>query len=187
MSSAESASQEVARKLDELIADSWFAFEGDIKIKKLEDPVIPEPARSGEGGVNCRECAKSDEDFAWTDDNWRLQVYRPTSIAGIVLLNSREHFDSFADMPPELLADLGHMIKRVEAACLSVGDVGRVHVTRVGDGAEHFHLWFMSRPLGAMQLRGSMLPVWMDVMPDLPEDVVTAVGEKIAAHLRGSS
>ena len=37
---------------------------------------------------------------------------------------------------------------RVERAVLALGDVGRVHLYRWGDGGAHFHVWFVPRPLG---------------------------------------
>jgi hypothetical protein len=32
----------------------------------------------------------------------------------------------------------------------------------------------MPRPLGALQLRGSMLPMWLDVLPDRDDDIARA-------------
>jgi len=37
----------------------------------------------------------------------------------------------------------------------SIGDIGRVHVCRWGDGSEHLHWWFMARPARIPQLIGS--------------------------------
>ena len=171
-------------KLQELLDDSWFPFSGDITVKPLEVPVIPEPPRAGEGGVDCRQCARTDDHYLWVDDQWRLQPYTPSPIPGIVLLMSRHHVDSFTDMTPELLASLGPMVKRIEDVLLGLGNIARVHVLRWGDGGEHFHLWFMPRPLGAMQFRGSMLPMWLDLLPDLPESELNVVFDQIAAGMR---
>ena len=174
----------VPAKLADLITDTWFTFEGDIQIKAWDAPVIPEPDRTGAGGVNCKACDRSDDAFVWSNDKWRLHGYSPSQILGTVLLQTREHYDSFQDMPAELLADLGSMTKRIEQAqYAALGNVGRVHVIKWGDGGEHFHLWFIPRPLGALQLRGSMLPVWMDVMSDLPDEDVQAAFVRIAAAL----
>ncbi len=171
--------------LDDLIADSWFPFAGDITVKPFEDPVIPEPERGGVDPATCTSCTRSDEQFVWTDERWRLTPYLPTQIPGIVLLQPRAHHDSYADMTPELLADLGPMTARVERALHATGDVARVHVNRWGDGGAHFHLWFMPRPAGALQLRGSMLPMWLDLLPDVDEaearDRLLAIGAVLAA------
>ena len=69
----------------------------------------------------------------------------PTPVPGVVLLNTRVHHDSFADMTPDLLGELGPMIARMERAVEWIGDVGRVHLNRWGDGGGHFHLWFIPR------------------------------------------
>lgn len=172
--------------LQELIEDSWFPFAGDITVKPLDPPVIPEPLRHGAGGVDCGGCNRPDEDYVWTDEIWRLKGYAPSPLPGAVLLMPRQHVDSFSDMTPEMLAALGPMIKRIEGVLLGLGNVGRVHVIRWGDGGEHFHLWFIPRPLGAMQLRGSMLPVWLDVLPELPEAELQTAFDEIAAGMNAS-
>jgi diadenosine tetraphosphate (Ap4A) HIT family hydrolase len=168
--------------LDELIADSRFPFAGDITVKPLEPPVIPEPDRGDVHPATCSACKRPDTDYVWTDDNWRLAAPETTQLRGTVLLETRVHHDSFADFPTELLAELGPRIARVERAVLGLGDIARVHVCRWGDGGGHFHLWFLPRPLGMLQLRGSMLPMWMDFLPDIaPEDAGSDLREIGAA------
>lgn len=71
----------------------------------------------------------------------------------------------------------------MEKALLGLGDIARVHVNRWGDGGAHFHLWFMPRPLGMLQLRGSMLPMWLDLMPDVSPDDAAAALRGIASTL----
>ena len=43
---------------------------------------------------------------------------------------------------------MGVMLGRVERAVLSVGEIGKVHIGRWGEGAEHLHWWFIGRPAG---------------------------------------
>lgn len=169
--------------LDELIADSWFPFAGDVTVKPLDPLVVPEPDRHGLTADSCHSCARPDDSYVWTDERWRLTGALPTQIPGIVLLEPRQHVDSYADMPPDLLADIGPMTARVERVLVGLGDVGRVHVNRWGDGGAHFHLWFMPRPLGMLQLRGSMLPMWLDLLPDLDEREARVTLSRIAAAL----
>jgi diadenosine tetraphosphate (Ap4A) HIT family hydrolase len=171
--------------LEDLIADSWFPFAGDITVKPLEEPVVPEPDRHGLTRETCDSCRRADHEYVWTDDAWRLVPYSPTQIRGIVLLETREHLDSFADMGPELLTTLGPMVARVERVLLDLGDVARVHVCRWGDGGAHFHLWLIPRPLGALQLRGSMLPIWLDLIPDVEDEVAEAAFAQIASGMAG--
>ncbi len=173
----------VMTTLDELIADSWFPFAGDITVKPLEPPVVPEPDRHDIDPATCHACARPDEDFVWTDEHWRLFPMLPTRLAGIVLLQPRSHVDSYADMTPDLLRRLGPVTARVERALHATGDVARVHVNRWGDGGGHFHLWFMPRPNGVLQLRGSMLPLWLDVLPDVDDGAARERLHSIGAAL----
>ena len=146
---------------------------------------IPEPPRRGEaGGEPCFPCSENSRRSAiWADDLWSLHNPGATALAGSVWLTSRAHFDSYADMPDEYAATLGAVAGRVERAIRGLGDVGRVHVYRWGEGGAHFHLWFVPRPLGRMDMAGPFLPVWEDVMTPLEKDDIEAVGEKIAAAL----
>jgi hypothetical protein len=75
------------------------------------------------------------------------------------------------------------MIQRVSRAISALPDVGRVHVNRWGDGSEHFHIWFLARPLGMWQMRGAMLAVWDDLLPRVPPDEWRANLRQIAAAL----
>ena len=170
--------------LEELFADPWFPFTGDIRVKDLEPPVIPEPARSDESPDDCSVCQRKAEDFVWADESWALQAFRHSPFPGIVLLVPRTHYDSYADLPEALLAQVGPMTARVERAVLSIGTAARVHVCRLGDGGGHLHLWFMPRPLGAMQLRGSMFPMWFDLLEPLPAAEIDAALATIAAAMR---
>ena len=169
--------------LDDLIADSWFPFAGEITVKPLDAKVIPEPERRGVTPERCGACQRSDDTYVWTDEHWRLAGAEDTELPGIVLLETRTHHDSFTDLPADLLTDLGPMIARVESALLGLGNVARVHVNRWGDGGAHFHLWFMPRPLGMLQLRGSMLPMWLDFMPPVDAAEAQVALTQIAAAM----
>jgi hypothetical protein len=170
--------------LGELLLDPWFPFEGDVRVKALLPPEVPEPTRVGVDPQECPTCAKPDVDYLWADEHWRLRPYaEPCPVAGIVLLETRDHHDSYADLPAELLAELGPLTARIERVLLAPGDVARVHVARYGDGAAHFHQWFFPRPLGALQLRGSMLAVWLDVLPPVPPEVARVAHDRVAAAM----
>ncbi|MFD9127705.1 HIT family protein [Kitasatospora sp. NPDC059571] len=151
---------------------SWdiFPFEADLRTKVLDAPELPEPPRDGESGPgDCSQCARPDEDFVWTDRDWRLAMpAEPAALPALVLLQPRGHHD-LADLPPERAAELGPMLQRVERAVQSLGGIGRVHLNKWGDGAAHLHIWLIARPAGMMQLRGSCLPVWGDLLPAVPD------------------
>ena len=91
--------------------------------------------------------------------------------------------DSFSDLPPEAAADFGVVAARVERAILGLGDVGRVHVYRWGDGGAHFHVWFLPRPLGMLDATGPMLPLWEDVLPNVPDEELAAAARRVAASM----
>ncbi len=171
----------------DLLDDPWFPFTGDVRVKALEASADEEPLRHGAGGVDCHSCAAPDSAYIWTDKHWRVRSYRPTELLGQVLLESRDHHDSFSDLPEALLVGLGPLTASIERAILGLGGVARVHVARWGDGGEHFHMWFMPRPYGALQLRGSMLPMWVDFMPTWPDSDADVADATIAASLRAST
>src|SRR3954454_7840285 len=116
-------SQPIDPRVAALFAEEIFPINTDLTVKPLQPRVVPEPPRAGEGGVDCPTCAKTDDDYVWTDDTWRLRPYKPTPVRGLLLLEPRAHIDSFSDFPPPLLDAIGPMIARVEAAILSIGDI----------------------------------------------------------------
>ncbi|MBA3366315.1 MAG: hypothetical protein H0U03_11115 [Actinobacteria bacterium] len=95
---------------------------------------------------------------------------KPSGLPVVVILESREHLD-LGDVPDELAGELGRLIVRVERAVRRVGDIGRVHVGRWGDGGAHLHVWFMGRPARLLQLRGSFAAIWDDIIPPASEAV----------------
>jgi diadenosine tetraphosphate (Ap4A) HIT family hydrolase len=164
-----------------------FPFDGEIRVRPLEPPVEAERPRHGEGGVDCGRCERGDEAAIWRDERWRVvPVQGAHGLPVIVILETREHFD-LPDLPPELASELGPLIVRIERAVRSVGEIGRVHVCRWGDGSEHFHLWFMARPARLPQLIGSFAAIWDDILPPTPEDVWRANLEVVARVLAESA
>jgi hypothetical protein len=148
-----------------------FPFDGDIRVRPLQPPVDAEQPRHGAGGVDCRRCERGDETAIWRDENWRVvPTDRPHGLPVIVMLETRAHLD-LPDLSDELAAELGPLIVRIERAVRSVGEIGRVHVCRWGDGSEHFHVWFMARPARLPQLIGSFAAIWDDILPPTPEGV----------------
>nr|WP_233604161.1 hypothetical protein [Micromonospora sp. HM5-17] len=146
-----------------------FPFEGEFRVKKLDDPVAVEPPRKGEGSSECHSCSAPDEAYIWVSERWRVRAMdRPTGLPMVLILESRSHLD-LGDLPNLLAAELGVMTVRLERAIRSLDGVARVHVNRWGDSAEHLHLWFLARPYGRLQLRGTFLPLWDDILPPIPE------------------
>ena len=150
--------------------DSW-PFEGQLRPKALRPPE-PEPAIAGAGGVDCPACARPDSEYLWTDERWRLtSLDEPSGLPVVVLLEPRDHYAAPADLPVELAREQGVMLGRVERAVLAVGEIGKVHIGRWGEGLDHLHWWFIARPAGLGQLRSSFAQIWDDVLPPTPRDV----------------
>jgi hypothetical protein len=146
-----------------------FPFEGNIRVKKLDQPVVVEPPRKGEDPADCTACAAPDDAYIWVSDRWRVRAMdRPTGLPMVLILESRSHLD-LGDLPNMLAAELGVMTVRLERAIRSLDEVARVHVNRWGDGEAHLHLWFMGRPQGRLQLRGTFLSLWDEILPAVPE------------------
>ena len=161
-----------------------FPFEGDLQIKLLEEPVLPEPPRQGEEGPEtCRACATPDSDYIWTDEHWRLRTTAsPAAVPAVLLLEPRDHHD-FADLPAERAAEMGPLFQRVERAVMGLGGIGRVHQYKIGDGATHLHYWFFARPEGMLQLFGSTLVLWDDLLPKAPDAEWSETNRRIAAAM----
>jgi len=146
--------------------------------------VIPEPPRRGEpGGEPCAICGRATTSALWSDELWTLHAPVGGSLPGAVWVASREHFDSFADMPPEYAEAFGRLAGQVERAILSLGEVGRVHLYRWGDGGSHFHVWFLPRPLGMLEAHGMYLPIWEDVLPNVTDSELETAARKVAAAM----
>jgi len=158
-----------------------FPFEGELLVKLLEAPVLPEPPRGGEGGNACWACDEGLEHALWADDRWKLVAPREAAIP-MVLLEPLGHLD-LADLDDAYAAELGILTVRIERALTALGGVGRVHVVKWGDGGSHLHLWFFARPEGLLQLRGSSLSDWTDCLPPMPTVEWDTVKHEIAAGL----
>lgn len=149
-----------------------FPFDGEMTPRKLLPPTEEDRPRHGAGGIDCRRCLATDDRYLWTDSNWRLFApSSPTGLPVVVLLEPRMHFGEPGDLPDELAREMGVMLGKVERAVRSVGEIGRVHVCRWGDGSEHLHWWFMARPARLPQLIGSFAAVWDEVLPPTPQHI----------------
>jgi diadenosine tetraphosphate (Ap4A) HIT family hydrolase len=146
-----------------------FPFEGELRVRQIDDPVAQEPAREGEDGGDCVACSSPDDAYIWVSERWRVRAMdRPTALPTVLILECRSHLD-IGDLPNLLAAELGVMMVRLERAIRSLDGVARVHVNRWGDGSAHLHIWFLARPHGRLQLRGTFLSLWNEILPPIPE------------------
>ncbi|WP_329224617.1 hypothetical protein [Streptomyces canus] len=137
------AGEQLPLPADSVAAWETFPFEGDLRVKPLQSPVLPEPARSGEDGPEeCPTCRKPVTEALWSDDHWRLDAVGTESrLPAVVMLQPRGHYD-LTDLPAERAAELG-------------------------DGAAHLNPWLL---VGLMRLRGTFLPVREELLPPLPDE-----------------
>jgi hypothetical protein len=141
-----------------------------MRVKTLAEPVDVEPPRSGEDAEDCVACNTPDDAYIWVSERWRVRgMDRPTGLPMVLILECRSHLD-IGDLPNLLAAELGVMTVRLERAIRSLDGVARVHVNRWGDGSAHLHMWFLARPYGRLQLRGTFLSLWDDILPVIPEE-----------------
>lgn len=152
-----------------------------LNVRALGEPVIPEPPRRGEpGGDPCGICAGATTSAVWSNANWSLHPPVGGSLLGAVWLATRAHVDSFQDLPEAVVQEFGRVVANVERGILSLGGIGRVHLYRWGDGAAHFHVWMIPRPLGMIEASGMMLPLWEDVLPNVTDEELRAAAERVA-------
>jgi len=162
---------------------SPFEPEG-LRVSPLRAPVVPEPPRHGEAGIDCESCQRSD-DGIWSNERWRLTQVAGVGVPLALMLHPRDHHD-LADLDDDLAAELGvlgtHLVRHVEA----LPHISRCHVYRYGDGGAHLHVWFYARPEGQPQLLGSWLVVWDDLLPPYPPDAAAADATTVAKRLVAS-
>jgi diadenosine tetraphosphate (Ap4A) HIT family hydrolase len=177
------------------VTHPWIgADENVLPLKELSPPVDVEPPLQGAGGVDCNACNHTAD--AWTvyeDDLWRVRaLHHDMTFPGSAMLTSVRHANGIAELTPEEAATFGVMCQRITRALLSReagspgygdGRVGRVHMHFWGDGGEHFHVWFFPRPYGYLDLRGSYLVEWEELLPPAAEEELLAAAAELRTHL----
>jgi hypothetical protein len=159
-----------------------FPFDGDLAVRPLDAPV-GEEAREGEGGTGCSRCADPGRNVIWENERWTVSsTSAPTGMPLVVFLMPKEHLD-YNDLDDDMASEAGRISVWISRILESLDGVGRTHLYKVGDGAEHLHLWFFARPAGFRQIRGSSVTEWDDILPPVPEDVWRADLAYVAQHL----
>ena len=174
----------------------WVGIDENSPVHQLADPVIPEPARNGEGdGGACGACLddKPPAQVVYRDGLWRVFVLKDIAFAGACMLVSQRHADGLSGLNAEELASLGPLAARITralearpagAAGFGDGRVARVHAHLWNDGGAHFHMWFLPRPLGYLDLRGSVLVEWEETLPRATDADVHAAASDLRSRLQ---
>jgi diadenosine tetraphosphate (Ap4A) HIT family hydrolase len=182
----QAADEEGRLPLSRMTGWQVFPFEPDgLRVAPLAPPQLPEPPRLGEGGRPCVGCA-ADREVVWSDEHWRLkQLSQDSGVPLLLVLESVAHYD-LADLPDELAAEMGLLTVRIARAIEALPHIARAHVSRWGDGSAHLHVFFLARPAGFAQLRGTCLAIWDDLLPPVPAEHrdrdAAAVATALAAH-----
>jgi diadenosine tetraphosphate (Ap4A) HIT family hydrolase len=182
----QAADEEGRLPLSRMTGWQVFPFEPDgLRVAPLAPPQLPEPPRLGEGGRPCVGCA-ADREVVWSDEHWRLkQLSQDSGVPLLLVLESIAHYD-LADLPDELAAEMGLLTVRIARAIEALPHIARAHVSRWGDGSAHLHVFFLARPAGFAQLRGTCLAIWDDLLPPVPAEHrnrdAAAVATTLAAH-----
>ena len=161
-----------------------FPFEREgLRARPLTEFADPEPDR-GKDPDACRTCRALAQQPQVLHTGEHLAVIRPasTSLPFVANVVTRTHV-LLDDLDDDGHVELGRLVARTYAAVQALDGVGNVHITKWENGAGHFSMNVMARPRGVLQLRGSNLPVWADMLPDLPQDELDARAEAVRAAL----
>lgn len=161
-----------------------FPFEADGLIPKpMAERVDPEPsrARAADECGTCKALTRADLVLHQGD---RLSVIRPggTSLMFVanVVARAHERLDDLDDTADE---ELGRLIRRTYRALRALPGVGNVQVSKWENGGGHLSVNVLARPLGVLELRGSNLPIWADMLPDIPQDEYDARADVVRSAL----
>jgi hypothetical protein len=165
-----------------------WPFADDLAVRELQPPAADgEPVRQGDDG-DCPICEASRREdpsayLAWRDDVWMLGTpFGPTAMPFLGFLMPRRHADLSGLTSTEAVR-MGELQVHLEQAVTGVLDVPRVQMYRWGDGNDHLHWWVLGRPTAVLQLRGTFLPMWDDLLPARDPAALRADVDLVAARL----
>jgi hypothetical protein len=161
-----------------------FPFERDgLTPKPLGEQVVPEPSRDRSPDA-CATCRALGRDDLVLHTGTRLAVIRPggTSLMFVANVVAREH-ERLDDLDEAADEELGRLVARTYRALRALPGVGNVQVSKWENGGGHLSVNVLARPLGVLELRGSNLPIWADMLPDIPQDEYDARADVVRAAL----
>lgn len=164
-----------------------FPWEGELTTRVVAPPVKAEKPRRGETpGDPCWRCEHQAEDAIWRNESWVVtSTSKPPGLPLVLFLESREHLD-FLDMDDELASEWGRVSNNLHRIMTHLPHIGRVHISKWGDGNFHLHTWFLARTSRFPQTLGSYAAEWDEVLPPVPDDIwradLATVAAKLANH-----
>jgi len=168
---------------------SWevFPFEQEgLRARPLSDVRVPEPDRR-KAPEDCKSCTALGRDHLVLHRGDRLAVVRPASASLPFVANVvSQHHEPLDDLDDDGHVELGRLIGRTYAARRALDGIGNVHVNKWENGTGHLSVTLLARPLGVLQLRGSNLAAWADMLPPTPPAELDARAERVRAALSAS-
>ncbi|NPC44397.1 hypothetical protein [Nocardioides sp. zg-1230] len=161
-----------------------FPFERDgLTPKPLRERVVPEPSRDRSPDA-CGTCRALGRDELVLHTGSRLAVIRPggTSLMFVANVVARQH-ERLDDLDEAADEELGRLVARTYRALRALPGVGNVQVSKWENGGGHLSVNVLARPLGVLELRGSNLPVWADMLPNIPQDEYDERAEAVRTAL----
>jgi hypothetical protein len=166
-----------------------FPFEREsLRPKVFETFERPEPTSDGE----CKNCAGVDDPARrlWTGRRLALLRTRATSVLFQAQVVSLAH-EGLEDLDVNGHEELGRLLGAAFNVMRGLAGVGRVHFNKWENGRGHLMVALYARPEGVLQLRGSNLPIWADMLPSIPEEEFAArarvVSEAVGRALESST
>lgn len=163
-----------------------FPYES-VTVAPLTELELPEPLgdTSPEGCKVCR--GREDTTLVlWSSENFAVARRASTSLLFWATVFSRSH-RTLDELDADELAEMGQVLGQAFRAVSALDGVGRVHITKWENNTGHL-LWnLLARPEGVLQLRGSNLPAWADLLPDVPEEDLARRAAQVAEHLAGQA
>lgn len=165
---------------------SWEVFPFDtegLRARPLTEYEVPEPDRSRppEACGTCKALARDDLVLHLGE---RLAVVRPggCNLPFVANVVSRRH-ETLDDLDESTDEELGRLIRRTYRALRALDGIGNVHVNKWENGGGHLSVSLLARPLGVLQLRGSNLAAWADMLPATPEEELSARAAQVRTAL----
>ncbi len=162
----------------------WAVFPYEsVTAAPLTELELPEPLgdTSPEGCRVCRAQADGTHEL-WSSEHFAVARRASTSLLFWATVAVRSH-RTLDELDGDELADMGQVLGRTFRAVSALDGVGRVHINKWENNTGHL-LWnVLARPEGVLQLRGSNLPAWADMLPDVPEPELARRADEVARAL----